>query len=96
MHTHDVCLCSLFERALAFVETEYLGHPLWDKYFQFEMDQGQMQNVAQLYGRVLSVACKELKGYHGKYVILLHFTPSPFVHVRSLDDRGSIPCRNTK
>ena len=64
----DLSGSRLFERGLAFVGTDFLCHILLDKYFQFEAEQKNDYSTAQLFGRVLSIPCKELDAYHGKYV----------------------------
>lgn len=55
----------LFERGLAYVGTDWLAHPLWDKYIDFEAlsGYGTPAHVAQLYTRVLQVPLKQLPKY---------------------------------
>ena len=55
----------LFESGLAYAGTDWLAHPLWDKYIHFEQHSGcgSPVHVSRLYGRVLRVPLKELDKY---------------------------------
>ncbi|KAL3517738.1 hypothetical protein ACH5RR_020327 [Cinchona calisaya] len=53
----------LFERGLAYVGTDYLSYPLWDKYFEYEYTQQDWSRVAMLYTRVLENPNQQLDRY---------------------------------
>lgn len=65
--THPPCFsslpCSIFDRGVAYCGSDYLGHTLWDKFLQFEEEQGTAANVAATYTRVLSQPLRELPRY---------------------------------
>lgn len=52
--------CSIYERALAYVASDWNAHTLWDKYLAWEAGNGSSQAVAALHRRVLSCPIKEL------------------------------------
>ena len=65
LNNAPVCLpCSVYERALAYVGTDFLSHTLWDKFIDFEGSHGSPASVAALYTRVLACPIKELEKYH--------------------------------
>lgn len=53
----------LFERALAYVGTDYLCFPLWDKYIEYEISQHDWPRVAAIYTRVLEIPNQQLDRY---------------------------------
>nr|GMD66915.1 pre-mRNA-processing factor 39 [Ipomoea batatas] len=53
----------LFERALAYVGTDYLSFPLWDKYLEYEYTQQAWSHVAAIYTRVLEIPNQQLDRY---------------------------------
>ena len=59
----------LFERGLAYVGTDWLSHPLWDAYVDFEQNSGcgSPRHVAEVYTRVLQVPSRELDRYWTKF-----------------------------
>ena len=52
--------CSLYERAIAAVGSDYSCHPVWEKYIAFETALGAYQRAAALYGRALQTPLKGL------------------------------------
>ncbi|CAN1270170.1 Pre-mRNA-processing factor 39-1 [Linum perenne] len=50
----------LFERGLAYVGTDYLSHPLWDKYIEYEEMHSEWARVAAIYTRILEIPNKPL------------------------------------
>eukprot|EP00877_Chromochloris_zofingiensis_P003202 jgi/Chrzof1/12883/Cz07g10240.t1 len=58
---------SVYERAAAYVGTDYQAHSLWDKYLRFEDASGSTQYIAALYGRILACPIKELDRYYTRY-----------------------------
>lgn len=53
----------LFERALAYVGTDYLSYPLWDKYIEYEYTQQQWAHLAMIYTRILENPNQQLDRY---------------------------------
>ncbi|KAL8055272.1 hypothetical protein ABFS82_04G045800 [Erythranthe guttata] len=53
----------LFERALAYVGTDYLCFPLWDKYMEYEISQNDWPRIATIYTRVLEIPNQQLDRY---------------------------------
>ncbi|KAK9866987.1 hypothetical protein WJX84_003162 [Apatococcus fuscideae] len=53
----------VFERSLAYVGSDFLAHGIWDKYLRYESSHEALQNVANLYTRVLQNPIKELARY---------------------------------
>ena len=52
-----------FERALEYVGGDYLSHPVWDKYIDFETNLQATVNVSQIYDRVLSAPTQQIDRY---------------------------------
>lgn len=57
----------LFKRAMSFVGKDYLCHPLWDKYFEFEFSQQQWTFLAQIYVQALKFPTKNLHRYYDNF-----------------------------
>ena len=59
---------STFERAVAAVGTDYLAHPVWDKYLAFEEEQAALMAnrsyLIALYSRVLTIPQRDLDKYY--------------------------------
>lgn len=56
-------MCSIYERALAYNGSDYLGHQLWDKYIHYEEEQGNALHVVALYCRAINYPLRELNRY---------------------------------
>lgn len=56
-------LFRLFDRALEVVETGYMSHTLWDAYIRYEEEQGEWNNLAKIYRRILKNPIKYLDEY---------------------------------
>ncbi|KAF4387058.1 hypothetical protein G4B88_024630 [Cannabis sativa] len=52
-----------FERALAYVGTDYLSFPLWDKYIEYEYMQQDWSQLAMIYTRILENPNQQLDRY---------------------------------
>ncbi|XP_050208121.1 pre-mRNA-processing factor 39-1 isoform X2 [Mercurialis annua] len=57
----------LFERGLAYVGTDYLSCPLWDKYIEYEEARGEWSHVATIYTRILEIPNKRLDDYFNRF-----------------------------
>ncbi|KAL8160710.1 hypothetical protein V2J09_002247 [Rumex salicifolius] len=53
----------LFERGLAYVGTDYLSSPLWDKYIEYEYTQQEWARLAMIYTRILENPIQNLDRY---------------------------------
>ena len=88
----------LFESGLAYAGTDWLAHPLWDAYIQFEQHSGcgSPVHVTRLYGRVLRVPLKELDKYWAGFeTFVTNRSPSAVIppeELRAIDAAvGGIP-----
>ncbi|KVI03866.1 RNA-processing protein, HAT helix [Cynara cardunculus var. scolymus] len=59
----------LFERGLAYVGTDYLSFPLWDKYIEYEYQQQQWSNLAMIYTRILEHPNQQLDRYFNRELV---------------------------
>ncbi|ESR56980.1 hypothetical protein CICLE_v10018866mg [Citrus x clementina] len=57
----------LFERGLAYVGTDYLSFPLWDKYIEYEYMQQEWSRVAMIYTRILENPIQQLDRYFSSF-----------------------------
>ncbi|GMH25917.1 hypothetical protein Nepgr_027760 [Nepenthes gracilis] len=57
----------LFERGLAYVGTDYLSHPLWDKYIEYEYTQQEWGRLAMIYTRILENPNQQLDRYYNSF-----------------------------
>ncbi len=80
--------CSIFERAAAYVGTDYLAHGLWDKYLAYEGEQGNKLHVASLYSRVLGLPVRDLDRYLAGLRAFVHSTP--LLELMREEEAGSI------
>ncbi|XP_062079656.1 pre-mRNA-processing factor 39-1 isoform X2 [Humulus lupulus] len=56
-----------FERALAYVGTDYLSFPLWDKYIEYEYMQQDWSRLAMIYTRILENPNQQLDRYFNSF-----------------------------
>ncbi len=57
-------VCSIYERALAVVGTDYLSHAVWEKYLGFEEEQGNKAGMVALYTRAVAAPLRDLDKYY--------------------------------
>ncbi|XP_043722636.1 pre-mRNA-processing factor 39-like isoform X2 [Telopea speciosissima] len=57
----------LFERGLAYVGTDYLSYPLWDKYIEYEYSQQQWCHLAMIYTRIFENPNQQLDRYFNSF-----------------------------
>ncbi|XP_057507970.1 pre-mRNA-processing factor 39-1-like isoform X2 [Actinidia eriantha] len=57
----------LFERGLAYVGTDYLSFPLWDKYIEYEYLQQDWSRLALIYTRILENPNQQLDRYFNSF-----------------------------
>ncbi|KAI3526560.1 hypothetical protein L1887_05817 [Cichorium endivia] len=65
----------LFERGLAYVGTDYLSFPLWDKYVEYEYQQQHWSNLAMIYTRILEHPNQQLDRYYNSFRELVASRP---------------------
>ncbi|KAI3667991.1 hypothetical protein L6452_43062 [Arctium lappa] len=65
----------LFERGLAYVGTDYLSFPLWDKYIEYEYQQQHWSNLAMIYTRILEHPNQQLDRYFNSFRELVASRP---------------------
>ncbi|GFZ13493.1 tetratricopeptide repeat (TPR)-like superfamily protein [Actinidia rufa] len=56
-----------FERGLAYVGTDYLSFPLWDKYIEYEYMQQDWSRLALIYTRILENPNQQLDRYFNSF-----------------------------
>lgn len=71
----------LFERGLAYVGTDYLSFPLWDKYIEYEYMQQDWARLAMIYTRILENPNQQLDRYFNRWFHVLILLPSPLVEL---------------
>ncbi|XP_057480000.1 pre-mRNA-processing factor 39-1-like isoform X2 [Actinidia eriantha] len=57
----------LFERGLAYVGTDYLSFPLWDKYIEYEYMQQEWSRLAMIYTQILENPNQQLDRYFNSF-----------------------------
>ncbi|XVF32328.1 hypothetical protein REPUB_Repub17cG0072300 [Reevesia pubescens] len=57
----------LFERGLAYVGTDYLSFPLWDKYIEYEYMHQEWSRLALIYTRILENPNQQLDRYFNSF-----------------------------
>ncbi|XP_019058339.1 PREDICTED: pre-mRNA-processing factor 39-like isoform X2 [Tarenaya hassleriana] len=65
----------LFERGLAYVGTDYLSSPLWDKYIEYEYMQQDWGRLAMIYTRILENPIQNLDRYFNSFKELAETRP---------------------
>ncbi|KAF5960700.1 hypothetical protein HYC85_001909 [Camellia sinensis] len=64
----------LFERGLAYVGTDYLSFPLWDKYIEYEYMQQEWARLAMIYTRILENPNQQLDRYFNSFACCTSFS----------------------
>ncbi|KDP26468.1 hypothetical protein JCGZ_17626 [Jatropha curcas] len=80
----------LFERGLAYVGTDYLSYPLWDKYIEYEEMHSQWSHVAMIYTRILEIPNKRLDDYFNRFKAFC--SSHPLSELRTVEEAAaSVP-----
>ncbi|CAJ2632893.1 pre-mRNA-processing factor 39-like protein [Trifolium pratense] len=74
----------LFERGLAYVGTDYLSFPLWDKYIEYEYIQQDWARLAMIYTRILENPNQQLDRYFNSFKELA--SNRPLSELRTTDE----------
>ncbi|XP_042026840.1 pre-mRNA-processing factor 39-like isoform X2 [Salvia splendens] len=84
----------LFERALAYVGTDYLCFPLWDKYIEYEISQQDWSHVATIYTRVLEIPNQQLDRYFEGFKELV--ASRPLSELRTVEEAAAATDTNSE
>ncbi|KAL8530185.1 hypothetical protein ACS0TY_007302 [Phlomoides rotata] len=84
----------LFERALAYVGTDYLCFPLWDKYIEYEYSQQDWPRVATIYTRVLEIPNQQLDRYFEGFKELV--ANRPLSELRTAEEAAALAAANSE
>ncbi|XP_020220357.1 pre-mRNA-processing factor 39 isoform X4 [Cajanus cajan] len=85
MELHDRML---FERGLAYVGTDYLSFPLWDKYIEYEYMQQDWARLAMIYTRILENPNQQLDRYFSSFKELAG--NRPLSELRTADEAAAV------
>ncbi|XP_057438499.1 pre-mRNA-processing factor 39-1 isoform X1 [Lotus japonicus] len=78
----------LFERGLAYVGTDYLSFPLWDKYIEYEYMQQDWARLAMIYTRILENPNQQLDRYFNSFKELAG--SRPLSELRTADEAAAV------
>ncbi|KAL2321089.1 hypothetical protein Fmac_030058 [Flemingia macrophylla] len=78
----------LFERGLAYVGTDYLSFPLWDKYIEYEYMQQDWARLAMIYTRILENPNQQLDRYFSSFKELAG--NRPLSELRTADEAAAV------
>ncbi|KAK7336907.1 hypothetical protein VNO77_17460 [Canavalia gladiata] len=78
----------LFERGLAYVGTDYLSFPLWDKYIEYEYMQQDWARLALIYTRILENPNQQLDRYFSSFKELAG--NRPLSELRTADEAAAV------
>ncbi|TQV95889.1 hypothetical protein V2A60_001057 [Cordyceps javanica] len=74
--THDPHLVrELFERGASFVGLDFLAHPFWDKYIEYEERQEAQDRVFALLARIVRIPMHQYARYYERFRALAHTRP---------------------
>ncbi|KAF4993852.1 hypothetical protein FGRMN_6183 [Fusarium graminum] len=74
--THDPRLVrELFERGSAFVGLDFLAHPFWDKYIEYEERQEAQDKIYAIHARVIRIPMHQYARYYERFRSLSHNQP---------------------
>lgn len=75
-----------FEIARDLIGLQFLSHPFWDKYIQFETEQKQWANVSQIYQAVSRIPLHQYAKYYTGYKAFLQEHPELAGDVKDIDN----------
>ncbi|KAF8388287.1 hypothetical protein HHK36_026953 [Tetracentron sinense] len=82
----------LFERGLAYVGTDYLSYPLWDKYIEYEYAQQNWCHLAMIYTRILENPIQQLDHYFNSFKELAG--SRPLSELRTAEEAAAMVATN--
>ncbi|KAE8675132.1 Tetratricopeptide repeat (TPR)-like superfamily protein isoform 3 [Hibiscus syriacus] len=77
----------LFERGLAYVGTDYLSFPLWDKYIEYEYMHQEWSRIAAIYTRILENPNQQLDRYFNSFRELA--ASQPLSELRTMEEAAA-------
>ncbi|KAL4351329.1 hypothetical protein GQ457_06G028590 [Hibiscus cannabinus] len=77
----------LFERGLAYVGTDYLSFPLWDKYIEYEYMHQEWNRLAAIYTRILENPNQQLDRYFNSFKELA--ASRPLSELRTVEEAAA-------
>ncbi|KAK8702006.1 hypothetical protein V6N13_020377 [Hibiscus sabdariffa] len=77
----------LFERGLAYVGTDYLSFPLWDKYIEYEYMHQEWSRLATIYTRILENPNQQLDRYFNSFKELA--ASRPLSELRTVEEAAA-------
>ncbi|MBA0832112.1 hypothetical protein Goarm_016520, partial [Gossypium armourianum] len=77
----------LFERGLAYVGTDYLSFPLWDKYIEYEYMHQEWSRLAAIYTRILENPNQQLDRYFNSFKELA--ASRPLSELRTVEEAAA-------
>lgn len=72
-------LSRLFERAATYVGLDFLAHPFWDKYIEYEERQEAQDKIYAILKRVIHIPMHQYARYYERFRTLSHTQPLPEV-----------------
>jgi pre-mRNA-processing factor 39 len=66
---------SLLERGAAFVGLDFLAHPFWDKYIEYEERQEAEDRIYAIHARIIRIPMHQYARYYEKFRTLSHSRP---------------------
>ncbi|KAL7914818.1 hypothetical protein GGI35DRAFT_474532 [Trichoderma velutinum] len=74
--THDPTLVrELFERGAIFVGLDFLAHPFWDKYIEYEERQEAQDRIFAIHARIIRIPLHQYARYYERFRNLSHTQP---------------------
>ncbi|QUC18720.1 uncharacterized protein UV8b_02961 [Ustilaginoidea virens] len=74
--THDPQIVrDLFERGANFVGLDFLAHPFWDKYIEYEERQEAQDRIYAIHARVIRIPLHQYARYYERFRTLSHTQP---------------------
>ncbi|PNP53121.1 hypothetical protein THARTR1_06331 [Trichoderma harzianum] len=74
--THDPTLVrELFERGATFVGLDFLAHPFWDKYIEYEERQEAQDRIFAIHARIIRIPLHQYARYYERFRNLSHTQP---------------------
>jgi pre-mRNA-processing factor 39 len=65
----------LFERGATFVGLDFLAHPFWDKYIEYEERQEAQDRIFAIHARIIRIPLHQYARYYERFRNLSHTQP---------------------
>ncbi|KAF4122574.1 pre-mRNA-processing factor 39 [Geosmithia morbida] len=86
--THDPQLVrEIFERGAALVGLDFLAHPFWDKYIEYEERQEAQDRIYAIHARIIRIPMHQYARYYERFRTLAHTCPLADVAPADVVDR---------